>query len=311
MKPNPPSPTDRNCKGYFVVPSGQIVKSILPRITFGRIDKRDWDRIIELSIQPTVGSGGPHARFRAARIQERQPNQIWQPQPPSRAGAGCAVSKSALLRPPRSGAGEVRNAAQGPSRRAAARKDSRQLWFLAGDVLPGSGAFWERRTSWTAATPQRTPTRVQAVRESPLVPPQYSGDRASLTGHRLEPAGEGTIRSFHSSPQYRTRIGPEAKKSNPVQTKCLVKPRDATLLVQRYEEIREQVLLCDKCGDPPDPERFVMEQAGLAAWIETFPYALSTPILHSGFRIEEPWQKEFVLRLADLVVGQRRELKNG
>ena len=53
-----------------------------------------------------------------------------------------------------------------------------------------------------------------------------------------------------------------------------------------------------------------MEQAGLAAWIETVPSALPTPILHSGFRIEEPWQKEFVVRLADLVVGQRREVKN-
>ena len=53
-----------------------------------------------------------------------------------------------------------------------------------------------------------------------------------------------------------------------------------------------------------------MEQTGLAAWIETIPSALPSPIFHSGFRIKEPWQKEFVSKLADLVVGQRREVKD-
>jgi hypothetical protein len=54
----------------------------------------------------------------------------------------------------------------------------------------------------------------------------------------------------------------------------------------------------------------VIEQAGLAAWIEAVPSALPASVLCSGIQIEEPWQKEFVSRLADLVVGQRREVKD-
>ena len=60
----------------------------------------------------------------------------------------------------------------------------------------------------------------------------------------------------------------------------------------------------------PDPDRLVIEQAGMAAWIETVPSALPATMLRSSIQIEEPWQKELVVRLADLVVGQRREVKN-
>ena len=104
-------------------------------------------------------------------------------------------------------------------------------------------------------------------------------------------------------------MGQEAKKRYPVQPPP-DKPLDAPVLLQRYEAVREQVLLGEKCGDPPDPDRLVIEQAGLAVWIETVPSTLPTAILRSTFRTEEPWQKEFVSRLADLVVGQRREVKD-
>lgn len=54
-----------------------------------------------------------------------------------------------------------------------------------------------------------------------------------------------------------------------------------------------------------------MEQQGLAAWMVTVPSTLPGTMHHTGLEIEEPWQQELVLRLADLVVGQRREVKHG
>lgn len=55
----------------------------------------------------------------------------------------------------------------------------------------------------------------------------------------------------------------------------------------------------------------MIEQEGLAAWIAAIPSTSPGTLLRAGFGIEEPWQKEFVFRLADLVVGQRREVNNG
>lgn len=303
MNPEPILPAPRKCKGYFAVPAQKHVKPILPPVCPPTIDKHDAKSIMRLSIRwvwfpAAPGSGGLDGHVDAVRHQERLLAPASQPESSSRTGPRSALPDPSVLRPTRSGSGEVRNAAPGQPRTGVGYFSSRAIRLFAGDVLSGGTSFYGRRTARTAATSQRATPGIQIVRSS-------SATIAPNLARRTNPAGGGFAAAFtarfgalRSSTQYRTGADPRSKKSLPMQDSSLTLVRSPATLRQDYENLRCQALQ----ANDPSLDRLFLEQQGMAAWMQFVPVPAAV-FSEPGLALSP----ELVRVLTNLVIGSRRE----
>jgi len=181
MKPEPILPTHSKCKGYFAGAVPESVKSILPPVSLLTIDKHCAESIMRLSIRRVAypvmpGSGGLNGHIDTIWPQKRLSAPTSQPESSPRTGLRPSFPDTSLLRSPRFGASETRNAATGQPGTSASHHSGRAIRLFAGDLLSGGASFCCRRAARAAATPQRTPAGVQIIRKPPATIRNGHGD---------------------------------------------------------------------------------------------------------------------------------------
>src|SRR5215472_9211847 len=145
---------------------------------------------------------------------------------------------TALLRCPRPGPGQVRDAAQRPPERPLGDRRGRQLRFLAAQLLPGAGAVrrgWPARLAPSAA---RTKACSQTLRGGRR--PAGTGAEGGLLAQPRRAGSDArrATRTQGASPQCSAGPGAAAKKSPPSQG---VRDRaSGSELAQAYELLRAQ-----------------------------------------------------------------------
>lgn len=147
-----------------------------------------------------------------ARPQGRSPEANRFAQPAPRAGACRALPAQRLLRPARSRAGEVRDAARGRSRGCLQGSGGGLVRRVASDLLPGAAGLHARRAGRPVAAAARAQRRAQGDRRG-------SGLHCPAPSRRSGPARQGAgrglahgVASRRASAQHRTRAGAEKKR---------------------------------------------------------------------------------------------------
>ena len=125
----------QTCKAYYAAD----VKRIMPPNWAGGVDNHPIGLIIRVSIRTEVslagaGSGGFDAYGHTERPEMYQPACVRQSEPASGTGQRCPFSSISLLRSPRSGTGEIRDATPGEGHRATGWENSIRLRLLASEV---------------------------------------------------------------------------------------------------------------------------------------------------------------------------------
>src|SRR5688572_1656212 len=197
---------------------------------------------------------GPHGRGRAAS--------------PSPGCDGSAVSRESLLRRARSGAGEIRDAAAGPPRRAVRLGSGRRFRLLTAVVLHGSGGVSTSGSPGVAAAetgPAAGPQTDRRRTGSADDRAQRGRIRPTRGGVSHDPAG--SLWHHRTSAQYRTQPR-GVHRATGKKTAVVASPvtSDPDVYAAQYEVLRAHMI-----GQAGAASRGVglalLMQHGLAAWM--------------------------------------------
>lgn len=193
-------------------------------------------------------------------------------------GRRSPVSTERLLRCPRLGSGQVRDAASRPDRAKAGQASSRCVRVFSPQLLPGRVGFSEPGAGRVDSRKARAAESAQADDRSARVC-ATDPSQTALLGH--DPTGDRdsrTLRHSRSSPQHRARSGAPGKKTTlnqePVRD-------DGAALVAAYEELRRQAL--EEIRSEGWGLALLLEQ-GMAAWMK----ACSAAVVVSSGRCIPP-----------------------
>ncbi len=179
----------------------------------------------------------PNPHFGHTQLQTRSPRTSRNAQPSPRARACPALPDRQLLRPRRSRAGQVRDAATGHPRGCKQGRGGPDVWDIAPHVLSGRSRVRPSGDPRVAATPTRTKGRPQAEHRGHGLHRGVPHRRSHFACARACPGYPERARSHGASPQYRARIGTE--KKTPAPRAPVILPPDA---LDTYERLRAEVL---------------------------------------------------------------------
>lgn len=179
---------------------------------------------------------------------EKQPRQAENPtamrnlQPASARRDPSIVSGQRVLRCPRLGPGEVRDAATGPCGQAAGFPNGQGIWFLTANVLPSRIHFRAKRLVRIASREAWSEKRSQAHSGSDEIRSRTAGRAAVAEFRSAGGSGETELQPAGASPQHRATAS--AGKKTPVSMPPPSTPAssDEDQLVAAYEELRRQFL---------------------------------------------------------------------
>ncbi len=171
-----------------------------------------------------------------AQTQDPTPRAAGCPEPASGAGPRAVVPGRWLLRCPRSGPGEVRDAAPSEHRGRKQGRGRRPLWPLATHPLPSRSGVREARALRAAAAAARPEEPPQAHARGDGVHRGAGQRRARCGRAHARPGDPHRARPVRSSPQYRARAHSEKK------TVTIPAPSPLTASVALYEQLRAEVL---------------------------------------------------------------------
>jgi hypothetical protein len=212
---------------------------------------------------------------------EKQPRQAENPtamrnlQPASARCDPSIVSEQRVLRCPRLGPGEVRDAATGPCGQAAGFPNGQGIWFLTAIVLPSRIHFRAKRLVRIASREAWSEKRSQAHSGSNEIRSPTAGRAAVAEFRSAGGSSETELQPSGASPQHRAAAS--AGKKTPVSMPSPSTPAssDEDQLVAAYEELRRQFVngqrgpglalfirrgmrelmnICSICAAPPPTE---------------------------------------------------------
>jgi len=153
-----------------------------------------------------------------------------------------AVSGQRVLRCPRLGPSEIRDAATGPCGQEVGFRNGKRVWFLAAVVLPSRiqlRAKWPVRIAAWEARPEKWPQTHSGSDEIR----SRAADRGPVAGFRsARGGGEPEVRLAGTSPQYRSAASAGKKTPLSPPSPFTPAPPDQDGLVAAYEELRSQFL---------------------------------------------------------------------
>ena len=294
------------CKGHYAVD----VKRIMPPNRAGGVDNGLICPIMGLSmiVSAKAGPGGLDAYDNVERPQMRQSARVRQPEPASGTGQRCPFSGLSLLRSPRCGTSQIRDAAPDKGHRATGWENSIRLRLLTsevGAVAPTLCGGGDGRAA--AGARQGAPTGAQADRRGAGFCPGNVESGARNEDDRVAAAGSRAVWLFGASPQYRTGAGAVPKKRQgeappPAAT------RSTAECAKQYEILRSMALEIGENATGNALELAYLECRGVAAWMAYVP--------PGAVRGEIPTVEaatpdcDLIRSLANLVLGDRLEAQD-
>jgi hypothetical protein len=227
--------------------------------------------------------------------------------PPARCNPS-AISGQRVLRCPRLGPSEIRDAATGPCGQEVDFTNGQGVWFLAAVVLPSRIQFrakWPVRIATGEAWPEKWPQTHSGSDEIR----SRAADRGLVAGFRsARGGGEPEVRLANTSPQHRAAASAEKKTPLSPPSPFTPAPPDQDGLVAAYEELRGQFLngqrgpglaLFVRCG-----MRELMNTCSLCATPPALPMVANDAVLPQGVRTD------VVLILAGMLLYRCQELRS-
>lgn len=212
--------------------------------------------------QVSLTDGIAHAEFQPPcfhPLQSRLSEGGRSAQSPPGEGLRFRLSPGRVLRPSRCGAGEVRDAAQGPDRRALGHQGGFRLRLFTTHFLRGAGCLrgsWPRRTGPEEAGTSR-PT--QAQQRGAVMAARASRARRADSGAGPREVPQGAVRCPNPPPHHR------ACSSKKTLTPQIPELEPGSVVVHRYELLRQGAL-----GEPIPPDArhglTLLLRRGLWAW---------------------------------------------
>ncbi len=219
-----------------------------------------------------------------------------------------AVSGQRVLRCPRLGPSEIRDAAAGPCGQAVSFTNGQGVWFLAAVVLPSRIQFRAKWPVRIATWEARAQKRSQAYSGSDGIRSR-AADRGPVAEFRSARAGgEPEVRVAGAPPQHRTAASAGKKTPLSPPPPFTPAPPDQDGLVAAYEELRGQFLngqrgpglaLFLRCG-----MRELMNTCSLCAAPPALPAVANDAVLPQGVRTD------VVLILAGMLLYRCQESRS-
>jgi hypothetical protein len=208
---------------------GYIDATIYAHVRYKRLYSLLWAAYINLHI------GTSRYAFAASQPQSSAPQAGRWPEPPPRACPCSVVPSRWILRLPRFGAGQVRDAATSAHRRS--REDRGRFSFrcIAADVLSSGSGLCAGRLERTAAEVARSEGCTQAHVRSHAVYRSTAERRRAARGSGPGSTDRDRTGCLGPPPQYRTRLGAQKKT---IVTAAALPPAAVSL----YETLRSDVL---------------------------------------------------------------------
>jgi len=180
-------------------------------------------------------SGRSRYAFASSQPQSSAPQADRRPEPPSRTCARTLVPSRWILRFPRFGAGQVRDAAAGAHRRCREDRGRHAFRRIATDVLSSGSRLCASWLERTAAEATWSEGRAQAHARRHEVYRGATARRGSARGSRLGSTDRDRTGGLGPPPQHRTRPGAQKKT---IGTAVSLPPAAISL----YEVLRSDVL---------------------------------------------------------------------
>jgi len=152
------------------------------------------------------------------------------------------VSGQRVLRCPRLGPGEVRDAATGPCGQAVRLTNGQGVWFLTAVVLPSRIHFRAKRLVRIASREAWSEKRPQAHSGSDEIRSRAAGCAAVTEFRSASGSSETKLQPAGASPQHRAAASAGKKTPVGMQSPYTAAPPDQDGLVAAYEELRGQFL---------------------------------------------------------------------
>jgi hypothetical protein len=227
--------------------------------------------------------------------------------PPARCNPS-AVSGQRVLRCPRLGPSEIRDAATGPCGQEVGFTNGQGVWFLAAVVLPSRIQFrakWPVRIAAWEAWPEKWPQTHSGSDEIR----SRAADRGSVAGFRsARGGGEPEVRLAGASPQHRAAASAGKKTPLSPPSPFTPAPPDQDGLVAAYEDLRSQFLSGQR---GPGLALFLrrgmrelMNICSLSAAPPALPTVANDAVLPQGVRTD------VVLILAGMLLHRCQELRS-
>jgi len=179
--------------------------------------------------------GSSRYAFAASQPQSPAPQADRWPEPPPRACSCSVVPRRWILRLPRFGAGQVRDAATSAHRRSREDRGRFSFWCIAADVLSSGSGLCPGRLERTAAEVARSEGCTQAHARSHAVYRSAADRRRAARGSGPGSTDRDRTGCLGPPPQYRTRPGAQKKT---IITAAALPPAAVSL----YETLRSDVL---------------------------------------------------------------------
>jgi hypothetical protein len=179
--------------------------------------------------------GSSRYAFAASQPQSPAPQADRWPEPPPRACSCSVVPRRWILRLPRFGAGQVRDAATSAHRRSREDRGRFSFWCIAADVLSSGSGLCPGRLERTAAEVARSEGCTQAHARSHAVYRSAADRRRAARGSGPGSTDRDRTGCLGPPPQYRTRPGAQKKT---IITAAALPPAAVSL----YEILRSDVL---------------------------------------------------------------------
>jgi hypothetical protein len=292
------------CKAYYAAD----VKGIMPPNWAGGVDNGLICPIMGLSmiVSAKAGPGGLDAYDNVERPQMRQPARERQPEPTSGTGQRCPFSGLSLLRFPRCGTSQIRDAAPGKGHRTAGWENSGRLWVLAGEAGSTTSTLRGGGNGRAATTSQGAPASAQVDRRGAGFCHGNAESGVRNADNGVAPAGSRAVWHFSASPQHRTGAGAAPKKRRseapPSATRSTVE------CARQYEILRSLALETGEDTTGNMLEMAYLECRGVAAWMTYVPPgAVRDDIQTVGAATPEG---DLIRSLANLVLGDRLEARD-
>src|SRR5215510_8476577 len=213
-----------------------------------------------------LGEEVPHAQTETARSQTRSAQTPRGVEPAPAPGPPCALSRAQLLRPPRLGAGQVRDAAPGARRWRLDQPLGRGVRPVTSFLLSGRGGLRTVRPGRARAAQARTAGRAQAHPGGARRHCRGQSDRPFVEAGGIGAAAQAAARRLAAPTQHRAWAG--AAKKIAVSATAESGPHVVDL-ERHYEALRNQAL--NPAGQTPlSGGLTVLLHEGVAAWVRAW-----------------------------------------
>jgi hypothetical protein len=303
------------CKAYFVAD----VKRILPPKSEMNAKNRSMCRIIRVLAGYSIVFARPgdiDALTYPVQSKMREFAPFHNAQPTSRASQRCAVSVTPFFRSTRFGPGQIRDAAPGGHRWTAGWIHGCRLRLFTYGFFPAAQAVPCGGVVRPPAPAEGAASIPQVIGRDSHLDREHFADRARTAPARPARACARTIWRLHLPAQHRASVGQAEKKRvtcrEAPRSRASTNRRSASECLFQYELLRCQALVAGDSSSPLALEVSFIERKGLAAWMAVD--WSKPPVANDGIcgapATMDP-SHDLVVALADLVLGNREEIKHG